>query len=310
VNLIEQAHQIFNDAYTEHQPTHVFLLTSGGNDSIVPLHLFKDDPRITAAVHIDTGIKVPDVEDHVIKTCKDFGLDLLIYRAEENVKADGTPDPQRYEDFVMEHGFPGPEQHKRMYNRLKERQIERLLRDHREKIGKRMFLITGARKHESQRRMGYVEEVQRFGGRVWVAPVANWTNDDMALYRKHYELPINPASERLGMSGECLCGAYAKPGELERLAKHYPETADRIRALEREASCPWGWESGPDHQWVELHRGQGSLGFTPLCTSCVTTPDENTLTREINGVLWERTSISDDCPLHSPDARFDLPDGI
>jgi len=42
----------------------------------------------------------------------------------------------------------------------------------------------------------------------------------------------------------------------------------------------------------------------------VTTPGDNTLTREINGVIWERASISDDCPLHSPDAKFDLPEGI
>jgi len=42
----------------------------------------------------------------------------------------------------------------------------------------------------------------------------------------------------------------------------------------------------------------------------VTTPGDHTLTREINGVIWERTSISDDCPLHSPDAKYDLPEGI
>jgi len=270
VNLLQDAYRIFSAALKEHDPTHVFLLTSGGNDSIVPLHLFRNDPRVTAAVHIDTGIKVETVERHVQHVCKLFGLrDLLVYRAVDNTKADGTPDPMIYDDIIKTHGFPGPEQHRIMYAKLKQRQIERLLRDHKNARGDRIMLVTGIRKDESRRRMGTAKEVQREGGQVWVAPVVNWTGEDMATYRAQHKLPRNSVSDRLGMSGECLCGAYAKPGELERLERHYPSTANRIRRLERESNCPWGWESGPDHQWAELKRGQGTLGFTPLCTSCV-----------------------------------------
>ena len=267
MTLIEEAHKIFSDAYENHKPSHVFILTSGGNDSVVPLHLLKDDPRVTAAVHIDTGIRVPETEDHVRRVAKEFGLKLLVYRATENVKADGSPDPMIYDDIVKTHGFPGPEQHRIMYSKLKQRQVERLMRDHR--TGERIMLITGARKFESQRRMGTAKDVQRNGNQVWVAPVVNWKNEDMLAYRTAMQLPKNPVAENLGMSGECLCGAYAKPGELARLEQFYPETAARIRNLEASSSCPWGWESGPDHQWMELQRGQGSLGFTPLCTSCV-----------------------------------------
>jgi 3'-phosphoadenosine 5'-phosphosulfate sulfotransferase (PAPS reductase)/FAD synthetase len=269
MTLIEDAHRILDAALEEYEPTHVFVLTSGGNDSIVPLHLFRDHPSITAAVHIDTGIKAPDVEPHVQTTCDVFGLPLLIYRAMEHTRADGTPDPQNFDDFVRQHGFPGPAQHTRMYNRLKERQIERLIRDHKRGHKDRIALITGVRKHESRRRMGYVEETQRFGARVWVAPVANWTNEAMALYRKHYNLPENPASKHLGMSGECLCGAFAKPGELDRIAARYPELGERLRRLERESPTPWGYDGGPASDWVEVSHGQGVLGITPLCTSCI-----------------------------------------
>lgn len=269
MTLIEDANRILESAITEHNPTHVFILTSGGNDSIVPLHLFHKHPRVTAAVHIDTGIKAPDVEPHVQRTCETFGLSLLIYRASEHKKADGTPDPQDYDDFVKKHGFPGPAQHGRMYNRLKERQIERLIREHKQNHHDRIMLITGVRKAESARRMGYVEEVQRFGARVWVAPVANWDNDSMRVYRAHHNLPENPASKKLGMSGECLCGAYAKPGELARLEQHYPDIAARLHRLKRESGCLWDWEHGPDAQWIEAGRGQGTIGYTPLCTSCI-----------------------------------------
>ena len=269
MSLIEDAHRIFNTSYERHQPTSVFLLTSGGNDSVVPMHLFRNDPRVTAAVHIDTGIRAPEVEPHVITIAKLFSVPLLIYRASENTKADGTPDPQRYEDVVMKFGFPGPAQHKIMYTRLKERAVERLLREHRGARGTCIMLITGVRKSESQRRMGYVEEEQRFGGQLWVAPVANWSNEAMALYRAHHEIPKNPVSEKLGMSGECLCGAFAKPGELALIERHYPEVAERLRDLQERAGFPWGYEDGPDRQWQEAQMGQGTLGFTPLCTSCV-----------------------------------------
>ena len=270
MTLIEQAHGILDTVLAIHKPTHAFVLTSGGNDSIVPLHLFHNHPRVTAAVHIDTGIKAPDVEPHVKRTCDDLGLPLLIYRAAENTKADGTPDPQNYDDIVKRHGFPGPAQHRAFYIRLKERQIERLIREHKAKRGDKIALITGVRKTESNRRMGNVQAIQAESGRIWVAPITDWRDADMRAYRAHHNLPESPVSRKLGMSGECLCGAYAKPGELDRIAQHYPDIAKRLRDLQTESGCLWDWEHGPDHQWVEAGRGQGTLGFTPLCTSCVT----------------------------------------
>lgn len=56
----------------------------------------------------------------------------------------------------------------------------------------------------------------------------------------------------------------------------------RDHNLERYCTCPW-------------HR--------------VTVPSGDKPTREINGVLWEWVGPSDTCPLHSPDGRYDLPDG-
>ena len=39
------------------------------------------------------------------------------------------------------------------------------------------------------------------------------------------------------MSGECLCGAYAKRGELDEIALWYPDVAARIRDLERRVAA-------------------------------------------------------------------------
>ena len=266
-SLRDTSFRIFNEAYEAYKPVAVFLLTSGGNDSIVPLHLFKDDPRITAAMHIDTGIRVPQTEDHVRKVCKDFGLNLLVYRASENTKADGTPDPQLFEEIVKTHGFPGPSQHRIMYSKLKERQVRRLVRDYKQEWGDKIMLVTGVRKSESRRRMGTVSEVQTSGAQVWVAPITHWEDSDMSVYRAHYQLPKNPVSEALGMSGECLCGAYARPGELAKLELAFPETAAYIRKLEKDSKCPWGWEGHPSRAMSEVfHADDDDM---PLCTNCI-----------------------------------------
>jgi hypothetical protein len=58
------------------------------------------------------------------------------------------------------------------------------------------------------------------------------------------------------MSGECLCGAYAREGELKRLEDHFPATAKVIADLEetvREIGFTWGWEDKPPGE-KELNR--------------------------------------------------------
>jgi hypothetical protein len=42
----------------------------------------------------------------------------------------------------------------------------------------------------------------------------------------------------------------------------------------------------------------------------VTVPSGDKPTRELNGVTWEWAGPSDTCKLHSPDGRYDLPEGV
>jgi hypothetical protein len=77
----------------------------------------------------------------------------------------------------------------------------------------------------------------------------------MNEYRRRNEktLPVNEIADHLEMSGECLCGAYAKEGELELLefwAPSFPgiqAVVDEIHELQDEAKakgikqCQWGW---------------------------------------------------------------------
>ena len=67
---------------------------SGGKDSIVCLHMFKEDPDITA-IYVNTGAAFPHVVEHIQKTCDAFGVSLITILPEKSViewqKENGLP---------------------------------------------------------------------------------------------------------------------------------------------------------------------------------------------------------------------------
>tara|TARA_R110002020_G_scaffold355014_3_gene567776 strand:+ start:189 stop:902 length:714 start_codon:yes stop_codon:yes gene_type:complete len=67
---------------------------SGGKDSIVCLHMFKDNPDITA-IYVNTGAAFPHVVEHIQKTCDTFGVSLITILQEKSViewqKENGLP---------------------------------------------------------------------------------------------------------------------------------------------------------------------------------------------------------------------------
>jgi 3'-phosphoadenosine 5'-phosphosulfate sulfotransferase (PAPS reductase)/FAD synthetase len=212
---------------------------SGGHDSLVAAHLAAQHPRFTACVHIDTGIGIEETREFVRETCHREGWPLV-----ELV----TP-PSVYEELVLTYGFPGYGMHSGVYQRLKERRVADLVRQ--AKAGQSRLamvaLATGIRRMESARRMGRVVTLQKEGSRLWVAPLHDWSGIDVREYMALHGLPSNPVVDLLHMSGECLCGSFARPGELAEIALWYPRAAARIFELERrvrEAGSPprpWGW---------------------------------------------------------------------
>ena len=161
-----------------------------------------------------------------------------------------------------------------MYNRLKERQIRRLIREHKQHRFDKIILISGCRSQESRRRMAYVQEVQVDGCRVWNAIIHDWSKFQVEQFIRDVGLPRNPVVELLSKSGECLCGAFARKGELAELEAFFPEDAGRIRELERRVmqKFPWGWEEGPPKWWLTSRRKCDKDPMhgrrIPLCMSC------------------------------------------
>lgn len=259
----------------------ICLLFSGGNDSTVLAHLFAD--QATHAVHANTGIGIEQTRQFVRDCARDWHLPMLEYAPRPN---------DSYETLVMGKcraqtgpnagviawpgGFPGPAAHYQMYQRLKERALDRVKRELvANPARERVIFLAGRRASESARRAARfgaaeLKPIERRGSAVWVSPLLPWSKIDLNTYRLvNPNMPHNEVTDMIHMSGECLCGAFARPGELDEIAMWdaLKPTVFYIRGLEKRVQesgvappkrCRWGWGAGN-----EAPSRSGSL-----CSTC------------------------------------------
>lgn len=285
----------------------IFGLYSGGNDSVVVQHMLR---RYLAArplfrhyfkgmVHVNTGIAIKKTTVHVRQVADMWGikleelhpkvtyLDLIL----GNVKSTRGPNIGR----AVWRGFPGPggdgQPHNVMYTRLKDAALQELRGRYvgRQGIRRKAMYISGLRWDESDKRFKNAEEVDEKGGIVWVGAIVHWTNAHMREYRAKWRcdkvhkhephrmcfdeaLPLNEVTANLHMSGDCTCGCYAKPNELDEIAFFYPDDAADIRDRERIvreagiAACKWG--KAPPPGFNPQPAGPEPIVDAGLCRSC------------------------------------------
>jgi hypothetical protein len=99
--------------------------------------------------------------------------------------------------------------------------------------------------------------------RVWTAPCHDWSKAEQQIYMNEFGLPVNRMKIAVGLSGECFCGAFASPGELDALRQHAPDVAaeiDRLAIVAKESGKPCVWGQRPI---------SGEVAQTgPMCSSC------------------------------------------
>lgn len=271
--LIEQAHYIIDRAWEladGRQRAAWAVLFSGGGDSTVLFHLMRH--RIDITMHANTTVGIEATRQFVRDTSAAYGIDLIERRA-----------PQTYRELITEvqdktglpRGMPGPAMHFFYYGRLKERALDEARREivtHNRRQS--MLYIAGRRRLESDRRSN-VPLWERDGSAVWASPMANWSKLDINTYilmmaKRGDPVPVNEVGKLLHMSGECLCGCFAKPGELEEIRIWYPDTAAELEA--HEAALRALGVPEPYATWGHGTPGKKLPKVGRMCSSCAPPP--------------------------------------
>jgi 3'-phosphoadenosine 5'-phosphosulfate sulfotransferase (PAPS reductase)/FAD synthetase len=260
--LLASALAIIDRAF-ECGATAMLPLFSGGHDSLSACFAASQHSRFCGEVHhINTGIGAKATRAFVEETCKELGWTLRIYTSNFS-----------YEKFVRRLGFPGPGAHQWVYNKIKDRCISAMCKGRGP-----VALITGCRQQESTRRMGHTASVKigetskktgktQRKNRIWTAPCFDWSIAEQRAFMTEHMLPRNPVKDSiLGMSGECFCGAFARPWELEMIRMVVPDVAaeiDRLSVIAKECGtpCEWGKRRKDEKGVVTVYTG-------PLCSSC------------------------------------------
>ena len=224
-------------------------LVSGGKDSLSCAAWLADRGQLERCVSLDTGIAVPGWLEFIQAVCATRGWPLEVYKT-----------PVSYDALVEKYGFPGPGRHWVMVAALKGRGVRQFKKKH-----PGAMLASGARKQESARRLRTVGEWNKMEGVTVWNPLWEWSDEKTWEFFYAKGLSRAPAYSTLAISGDCLCGAYARPDEFALLQVAYPAVYSRLCDLgakiqERHPDrCRWGWGATWKRQKVS----------SPSCVECV-----------------------------------------
>jgi len=274
--LISRACRVIDEAFAAGAEVMVPML-SGGHDSLTAVYAASAHAKFDGRVyHIRTGIGSKATYAFVQDVCREYGWDLQTFQSAST-----------YEQFIRERGFPGPGMHQWAYIRLKERCVRMMCDMHTRRTlrkngnvfeaKKNVALITGCRKQESARRMGTVEplKIGEPGAngkatnkhRFWVAPCHDFSTEDQKAFMDAFDIPRNPIKMTpIGMSGECFCGAFARPNEIAMIRQYAPDVAeeiDRLAVIAKQCGKHAVWGTRPDRR-----KGVVVAQTGPLCNSC------------------------------------------
>ena len=254
LKLTESAVRVLDKTWKDAGCPPIYALFSGGKDSLAATHLASKHLGFAGCVHVNTGIGIQATRRFVRETCESQSWPLYELH----------PPNRTYDDMVLRKGFPGPNAHLYAYVWLKERALHAFTK------ARKTLLVSGVRSQESRRRMGKAKWVTQDAGRTWVAPILDWPVLAVRDYAKIVGLKQSLVSQHLHMSGECLCGAYAKPGERYLIDAFFPADGQRIKRLERRARrrgvhAVWGT---PPPKKLNRYPEVMPEMFAPMCFDC------------------------------------------
>jgi 3'-phosphoadenosine 5'-phosphosulfate sulfotransferase (PAPS reductase)/FAD synthetase len=279
---IEDFNSILQGGLSKYKPSKILVGFTGGSDSLTLIHLMIESGVPFQPFFCNVGIGIESQWDFIRSYCQKQNLSLI----EQQVVY------KTYKQMVIQNGFPGPAQHTIMYRNLKEKSI-RFINDY---FNRDVLVVSGVRISESEKRKINVSKpIQVIDGIKWASPMMNWDEDDKDEYLEDRKIDKSPVSKCFGMSGECLCGAYASKGEKHKLKdcgfNKEAEDIERLENLLFSIGFTWGWDDpvpeGREYAevmerifpgWTALKshtkavkklkdKGQQDL-FMPMCHKC------------------------------------------
>lgn len=268
---IDEALAILTRAYAHWQPSWIFLLYSGGYDSVCSTDIgwewAKDAGLLdrVKVVSLDTGVAADGWREYVTRVAKASGWRHELW---------DNPKPDFYYDNCRDFGFPyTKEMHAfMMYRNLKERTLDAVRAAHKTSQHDRCLLVSGIRRDESNERRTWPEEVKD-GAALWVSPLVNWQGNDVLVHRVARGFEANPFYETVGGSGDCECN-WGQFTDIDTLEKYSPKLSERIRPVHEYCLATFGYGYGerPSKGLLAERAGQLLLpGVEPivnLCASC------------------------------------------
>ena len=249
---LKEAFYILDQAQDQFKPISVVGMYSGGNDSLAVARILeiwsamRNVPFHVA--HINTGIGIDETRMHVRATARDRNWSFYEFSTPPDHYIRMVTGQERHRSVPG--GFPGAPLHSIYYRDLKDRRVEEMMRCLKQghKRTEKVMLVSGIRRQESRRRMGYASAINTRGSQIWVNPCLNWSANDVYDLRDLHKLPQSPVSALLHRSGECLCGAMADEGEYEEVCYWFPKTGAYLRKITEQvhaAGFLWNWDQGP-----------------------------------------------------------------
>jgi 3'-phosphoadenosine 5'-phosphosulfate sulfotransferase (PAPS reductase)/FAD synthetase len=269
----QQPGDILADALVKARTDRFYVAVSGGTDSMMLLTVCAAHPAFAGVVHVNTGIGLEETRQFVRDYCAARCYPYWEVYPWLVSKRDGRPN-ECYLDLVRMYGLPGKPLHDVFYGHLKSRALSFFGHQRKAEGVERVLLASGVRNDESVRRMKvHGARARTFYDKAiglwWTSPIF-WANDrEKAAFIERYEVPKARASQLIQMSGECLCGAMANPGDVRLLQRFYPSMWREIEFYQWFARkvgkhCEWGvTPKAVGGQAQEAQR------WKPLCTGCL-----------------------------------------
>lgn len=221
--------QIMDEAIKEYDIEKIYVLFSGGKDSVCVVDFIaKNYPKqFAGAVFTNVGLGAIETRKFVINYCKEKGWKLWLTWAD---------DRKRFINILLEHGWASKGSHRIWMGYLKFHTWYYFLK-YRKQLGEKACFVSGVRKKESMQRNKIKKYTRKpvdvNASMIFIKPFLYKNGEQLWNYFIDNELKKTPVYEWLNRSGECYCGAYTEEWDLKMLQTHDPLAFETIQYYEK-----------------------------------------------------------------------------